>query len=100
MPALEHELLALALIAALTYATRIGGVLLMQFTGPHPRAESLLRHLSGSVLAALCGPALLFGDIALRLGVITGIAIMLASRNALAALLASVVVTGTIRAHS
>ena len=100
MPAIELQLLALGLIALLAYLTRIGGVLLMQFTRPHPRLESLLRHLAGSVMAALCGPALLYGDVALRIGVATAVVTMLLFRNMLAALIVSVAVTGVMRAYA
>lgn len=100
MPVIELQLLALAAMAVLTYVTRVGGVLLMQFTRPQPRLESLLRHLSGSVMAALCGPALLYGDVPLRIAVAAAVVTMLLFRNMLAALFVSVAVTGVMRAYA
>jgi uncharacterized membrane protein len=54
-------LLTILGMAAVTYATRIGGLWLMGRVTPSPRVGAWLRHLPGAVLIAIVAPTLLAG---------------------------------------
>lgn len=90
MPDVRLQLLAVLLMAAATYATRVTGLILMGVFRPTPRLESLLRHLSGSVLAALAAPATFHGDTATVLGVGSALAVMIVLRQSLLALITGI----------
>lgn len=91
------ELLAILLMAALTYLTRAGGLWLMALLRITPRRERMLRLLSGSVLAALLMPVVLAGDEGLASGVAATLAIAVLTRRALLAMAAGVVVAVMVR---
>ena len=57
-------LLAIALMAIVTYATRIGGYWIMGRVTLSPRVAATLTHLPGAVLASLVVPAVLEEGIA------------------------------------
>jgi uncharacterized membrane protein len=52
----SEAVLAILAMAVVTYATRIGGILLMARVSLSPRIEAFLRYLSGSVLIAIIAP--------------------------------------------
>ena len=60
----SDALLAIALMAAVTYATRVGGLVLMPRLPRRPWLERWLEHLPGSVLAALVAPIVLAAGVA------------------------------------
>lgn len=91
-------LLMIAGMTAVTYATRIGGVMLMRLVPITPRVEAFLRHLSSSVLVALVVPAVLRGDLAGYVAVAVSMATMVALRNAVGAMALGVLAAAVIRA--
>lgn len=82
MSPLETALAILA-IGLVTYATRIGGILVMARIPVSPRIEAFLRYLSGSVLVALVVPPVVHTGPAAWLGVAVSLAAMLKTRHAL-----------------
>jgi uncharacterized membrane protein len=56
-----RALLAIVGMALVTYATRAGGLWLMERVPPSPRLETWLRHVPGAVLAAIVAPAVFTG---------------------------------------
>jgi uncharacterized membrane protein len=84
-------------MAAVTYATRIGGVLLMRFVPMTPRVIGALRYLSNSVLVAIVVPAAIEGDNALRLAVVISALVMALTRQMTGAMLAGVVAAAIFR---
>ena len=90
--------LAQAGMGVATYATRAGGVALMSVLPTAPRLQSFLRHLSGSVLAALVAPTILKGDLAMQLGTGVAVALTLWLRRPVLALAAAVLVAAAVRA--
>lgn len=77
---------AIAAIGLLTFATRIGGILVMARIPFSPRVEAFLRYLSGSVLVAIVVPPLIQSGPAAWLGTGVTLTAMLKSRNALLSL--------------
>lgn len=57
-PAAEQVALAVAGMAAITYAVRVGGLLLARSMPSHPAVTSFLSHLGGAVMVALVAAAL------------------------------------------
>lgn len=90
-------LLVIAGMTAVTYATRIGGILLMRLVPITPRVEAFLRHLSSSVLVALVVPAVLRGDVAGYVAVAVSMIAMFAIRNAVGAMALGVVAAAVLR---
>lgn len=58
------SLAAILGMAAATYATRAGGLWLMQRFTPSPFVAACLQHTPGAVLAAIIAPAVLAGGLA------------------------------------
>jgi uncharacterized membrane protein len=90
-------LLVIAGMTLVTYATRIGGVLLMGLVPITPRVEAFLRHLSSSVLVALVVPSVLRGDAAGYVAVATAMVAMIALRNAVGAMALGVAAAAVVR---
>jgi uncharacterized membrane protein len=86
MSPLEASLAILAM-GLVTYATRIGGIVLMSRVTFSPRVEAFLRYLSGSVLVAVVVPPVVETGPAAWLAVAAALASMLASRHTLLSLL-------------
>lgn len=84
--------LAIGAMAGVTYLTRAGGILLMGFVTLTPRVEAFLRSLSSSVLVALVVPAAVNGGGVATVALVVTVAVMLATRSALGAMLAGVAV--------
>lgn len=87
MPAADLALIAIVGMALVTYATRAGGLWLMVHVPLSPRVEAFLRYLSGSVLVALVVPAALREGPAAWVAVGVAVAVMLATRRTVPALL-------------
>lgn len=82
--------LALLAMAATTYLTRVGGLLIMSRVPMTRRVERFLEALSGSVLVALLVPAAVAGDAGSRAAILAALGVMAATRQTLAALAAGV----------
>jgi uncharacterized membrane protein len=82
----QETVLAVLAIGLVTYATRIGGILIMTRIPVSPRVEAFLRYLSGSVLVALVVPPVIHTGPAAWLGVAVSLAAMLRTRRALLSL--------------
>jgi len=81
-----ETVLAILAIGLVTYATRIGGILIMARIPVSQRIEAFLRYLSGSVLVALVVPPVIHTGPAAWLGVAVSLATMLKTRHALLSL--------------
>jgi len=97
MPGADLALLAIAGMAAVTYATRAGGLWLMVHVPLSPRVESFLRYLSGSVLVALVVPAALQEGSAAWVAIAGAVLVMLATKRTMLALVLGVVVAAAFR---
>lgn len=89
-------LAAIAAMALVTYGARLGGLLLMHYVPPTPRVSAFLKHLSGSVLAALVVPAAVRGDVSAWMAIATTAALARAGRPMLA-IAAGMVVAAMLR---
>ncbi len=78
--------IALAVIALVTYFTRIGGLVIMSRMSITKRVNRSLEALAGSVLVAIVVPATVEGDLAAKAAVVAAIVIMLLTRNAVMAM--------------
>lgn len=90
-------LAAIVGMALVTYATRVGGILLMGLVPLTAWAEAFLRHLSSSVLVALVVPAALKGDAAGMVAVGVSLLVMRATGHLIAAMAAGVAGAGLLR---
>lgn len=90
--------LILALImAAVTLATRWGGVYVMAFVPIGYRVKQFIGAMSGSVLVALLAPMALEGDNGARLALLTTAVTMLLLKKPLPAIAAGIVVAALFR---
>ncbi len=87
----------LLIMALVTYATRIGGFLIMVWIPLSPRVERFLDALSGSVMVALVLPMALSGDLAIKLAIAIAAVTMLITRNVVAAISASLLAAFLLR---
>ncbi|HEX6978879.1 MAG TPA: AzlD domain-containing protein [Alphaproteobacteria bacterium] len=97
MIAEAEALLAVIGMAAVTYATRAGGVWLASFMTITPRTEAFLRSLSSSVLVALVVPAIVKGDAASAAAATVALGVMIVTRSAIAAITVGIVVAAAWR---
>jgi uncharacterized membrane protein len=79
---------AVLVLAAVTAATRVGGVWLMSHVRITPRVEIFLKYMSVSVLIAIVAPAAWRGGSHIWIGVAMAAAVMITTRSALAGMLA------------
>lgn len=84
-------------LAATTYLTRAGGLLIMSVVPVTPRTEAFLESLSSSVMVAIVMPALLTGDTGTIIGIAAVLAAMVTTRNIVIAMTAGVVVAALTR---
>lgn len=91
-------ILAVLVMAAVTFATRIGGILVMARIPLSPRVEAFLRYLSGSVLVAVVVPPVVGAGPAAWLATAVTLIVMLRTRHALLALLAGMLAAALYRA--
>ncbi len=89
---------ALVVMALITFATRIGGFLIMNWVPLSPRVQRFLEALSGSVLVALVLPLAVQGDLASQLALLVAASTMLATRNMVAAITAAMIAVVLLRA--
>ena len=93
-----ETVLAILAIGLVTYATRIGGILIMARIPVSPRVEAFLRYLSGSVLVAVVVPPVIQNGPAAWLAVAASLAAMLKTRHALLSLVLGMATAATYRA--
>jgi uncharacterized membrane protein len=91
-------LVALAVMATVTYATRISGVWSINLVRPSARLTQALDAATGAVLLAIVAPAAADGDIASQIAIVTSVAVMVITRKPLLAVTVGVVVTALLRA--
>jgi uncharacterized membrane protein len=91
-------LVAILVMAAVTYATRAGGYMIMRWLPFSARAKEFLGHVPAAVIGALVAPALASGDPALLAGVGAAFAVKLLVRHDLAAVGAGMAVAALVRA--
>ncbi len=89
---------ALLVMALVTFATRIGGFVMMIWVPLSPRVQRFLEALSGSVLVAMVLPLAIQGDLASKLALLVATLTMLTSRNVVAAISASLLAVVLLRA--
>ena len=88
---------AVLLLAAVTMATRVGGVCIMSYVEITPRIESFLKYMSVSVLISIVVPTACAGTPRIWLAVGTAALIMVATRSALGAMVAGTVLAAVAR---
>jgi uncharacterized membrane protein len=79
---------AVLLLAAVTMATRVGGVWIMSYVAITPRIEAFLKYMSVSVLISIVVPTTWTAQPRIWLAVGTAALVMIATRSALGAMLA------------
>jgi uncharacterized membrane protein len=89
--------LIILIMAAVTLATRWGGVFVMSFVPINYRVQQFIGAMSGSVLVAVLAPLALTGDNGARLALLTTAIVMLTLRKPLPAIAAGVVVAAVFR---
>jgi uncharacterized membrane protein len=88
---------AVLLLAAVTMATRVGGVWIMSYVRITPRVETFLKYMSVSVLISIVVPATWAAGPHVWLGVGTAVLVMVATRSALSAMLAGTALAAVAR---
>lgn len=83
-------LLAILVMALVTYLTRVGGVLVMARVPIGPRVERFINAMAGSVLVAVLTPMAVQGDHGARLALLATLGVMLATRKPLPAIAAGI----------
>lgn len=86
------------IMAAVTLATRWGGVFVMAFVPISHRVQRFISALSGSVLVALLAPLAVAGDNGARLALLTTTLVMLVVKKPLPAIGAGIVAAALFRA--
>ena len=93
-------LVAIAGMAAVTYATRVGGLWIMNYAPPSARLEAFLRYFSGSVLVAIIIPAVVQDGTAAAGAIAAAALVMTVTRRALPSMACGVVAAASLRALS
>jgi uncharacterized membrane protein len=83
-------LLAILIMALVTYLTRAGGVFVMSRVPIGPRVERFINAMAGSVLVAVITPMAVHGDWGARMALIATAGVMLALRKPLPAITAGI----------
>jgi uncharacterized membrane protein len=84
-------------MAAVTYATRAGGLWLMHRTTPSAPLRAWLGHLPGTILISIIAPLALFGGIVTMIGAAVTMLVMLRTRQYIVAAAAGVLVVWALR---
>ena len=92
-------LVVLALMAAVTYLTRAGGVWAINRVTITPRVEAVLDATTGATLVALIAPAAVDGDVGARAALAVAAATMVVTRRPLLAVAAGVATAAVARLH-
>ncbi|QTP56513.1 AzlD domain-containing protein [Billgrantia sulfidoxydans] len=87
---LVGAVVAILLMALVTYLTRAGGVFVMARIPIGPRVERFINAMAGSVLVAVITPMAFQGDWGARLALVATLAVMLATQKTLAAISAGI----------
>ena len=85
-------------IALITYATRLSGLILMDFFPLTKRMERALDAMTGSVFVAFVVPAFFQGDLGVKMATAAALVVMFTTRKILLALTAGVFIAVAIRA--
>lgn len=96
-PIAPISLAAILVMALATYATRLGGYILMGFIPITGRLERFLRHMAGGVLLAIVMAATFRGDPPIWLALALTVAVLLLTRKAMLAMLGSVALVALLR---
>jgi uncharacterized membrane protein len=89
---------AIAAMALATYAMRAGGFWMMRHVPPSPRLRKMLNALPGSVIVATVLPIVVRDGLTATLAIGAAMAVMLATRRDILAVLAGMGVAAAIRA--
>jgi len=90
-------LLVVLIMAAVTLATRWGGVFVMSFVPIKYRVQQFITAMSGSVLVAVLAPLAVKGDDGARLALLTTAVVMLVLRKPLPAIAAGILAAAVVR---
>ncbi|MGX1175877.1 Uncharacterized membrane protein [Pseudomonas sp. NFIX10] len=90
-------LLVVLIMAAVTLATRWGGVFVMSFVPINYRVQQFITAMSGSVLVAVLAPLAVKGDNGARLALLTTAVIMLILKKPLPAIAAGILAAALAR---
>lgn len=83
-------MLAIVIMALVTYLTRAGGVFVMSRVPIGPRVERFINAMAGSVLVAVITPMAVNGDWGARMALVATLAVMLVLRKPLPAITAGI----------
>ncbi|MDA9008607.1 AzlD domain-containing protein [Alphaproteobacteria bacterium] len=86
-------------VALITYATRLSGLILMDFFPLTKRVERALEAMTGSVFVAFVVPAFYKGDLGVKMATAAALIVMFTTRKILLALTAGVLVAVAVRAY-
>ncbi|MGR2740020.1 AzlD family protein [Billgrantia sp. Q4P2] len=78
--------IAIVIMALVTYLTRAGGVFVMSRIPIGPRVERFINAMAGSVLVAVITPMAVQGDWGARLALVATLVVMLTTQKTLAAI--------------
>ncbi len=90
-------LIIVLVMAAVTLATRWGGVFVMAYVPISYRVQQFISAMSGSVLVAILTPMAIDGDISARLALLTTAIVMLLLKKPLPAIAAGILVAALCR---
>jgi uncharacterized membrane protein len=97
---MTHEIsayAAIAVMAAITFAIRAGGLAVMSYIPISPVVERTLTAMSGSVLIAIVMPTVVHGDAAMRSAAVIAIVTAVTTRNSIVGVMAGVAAAILIR---
>lgn len=90
-------LIIVLIMAAVTLATRWGGVFVMSYVPISYRVQQFISAMSGSVLVAILTPLAIDGDMSARLALLTTAIVMLLVKKPLPAIAAGILVAAICR---
>ncbi|WNF48749.1 AzlD domain-containing protein [Pseudomonas sp. SG20056] len=90
-------LIIILIMAAVTLATRWGGVFVMSYVPISYRVKQFISAMSGSVLVAILTPMAIDGDMSARLALLTTAIVMLLVKKPLPAIAAGILVAAISR---
>lgn len=90
-------LIIILIMAAVTLATRWGGIFVMSFVPINYRVQQFIGAMSGSVLVALLAPLAVTGDNGARLALLSTAIVMLLFKKPLPAIAAGIVAAALFR---
>jgi len=84
------SIVAILIMALVTYLTRAGGVFIMSHVPIGPKVERFINAMAGSVLVAVITPMAVQGDWGARMALVATLGVMLTTQKALAAISAGI----------